>query len=1030
MENEQDPWAAYPIVGNANTQNTQQADDPWAAFPIVETTPQDEAAMLNVASGRTAEGRQIGGDMAGVPTGLDSGDVQAMHQPTAPTVADKPLPSYVNNDQFSENVRTVGNIIANPVGSAMDAMFPSFKESRDAVREKYKDRTSKIGIGPVGFEVGIGNADHSRLGDILGSGFNAARNAIQSPLVVGDIANGDNRADDYDRFVPQYKALKGDDIGEGIVTGGEFAAGMIGTYPLLSGALKNSGRVTKIVAGLLGESAAAGATVSSDAGTLVFGDNAALKGQIGERSVGEAMGYEGVAKAKLDIMADTLLTATVASPVIAGVVKAGGLANDLLLSRLIKRYSQAGKEDAAVRGILSDLANLTGEETDEQVQSIFNGILQKINDPKNKDLYDALTSKLTNEEWDSMSEPVRERLKTILMTEDEMGNMVPRTRDTMSAYEASLPAEKDRSVADSAAVDRARSIREGALRSGASNTQAKLSQPSSILRSELDYQFGEAGGREAAEEAAETVQRSANEQALGLDLQVALEKDAVDAISDNANKVLADDPVIGREMRDLGGDVDININRRRNQARNQIGQGIENAKIAQDEELGRLASQIDPETAIDYEKLDILTQREDFAPVLDELSPEVRRIIEDPKSTFADLFDTVPELTRTIDSKFGSGQDGMAHKLTELRDIINSPLGDAPSVQEFKNYYKNVWADNWRDDPLEQYSNLYKKSKGRADEAGNFPKDTKYKQGLEDTVTRGLSTPEYAAKIDKLIRSPESGVPANVVGDAYIGEALAPIQRAINEKGVFEPEDIGKVLSVLEENGPQIERVAPELYSRINEFATNLRNRNLDLAKARTQLEELTKNAEEAKKAIYNKELKPFFEDVGDGKVGVQGAGLNIFDTLFNDPKGANRLDKVIARIEASDNPVAKEGLQAAYLNSVKKRVFGSGQDSTGAAAVNKNFQRKEAQNDTNLRLFGDKVFKDKPGFTTMLGSVIEEASNAAGARTSTSMKQLTGKEIDEQSKGAFDMLVTFMFGPLSRTGSKVRSQYETKDRT
>lgn len=994
MEN-QDPWAQFPDAPTAPAQT-----DPWAQFPDIQS---ESVPLINAANNRTDDGR----DASGVPSGLSTSDVSPEGTPRGfapdpakdimqPGTEVAPVSNPLNKP-LSEHIRDVGDIITDPV----KIVAPGLAAQRDKDMKRV-----------MGHEFG----DNGIVGDALGGVFNTPRNLAETGLAVADTLSGGKTAESFNEAVPRYEPKPDSKLGQTVTIGTEMIGpggaanklfdGLELTQKAITKAPKIMNYLVRPVVDAVG--GVAGITPNTD-GLLVGEDG--YFGSVGDKAeLGDGSGQK-IVKQKIDLAADALVTGAPVAFTFGLGAKGVALSRDLIFSRFTNLFTKQGQDSEIARSVLTQLGKITPDMDDNQIIQEFEKVVQTINAPENKNLRDQLYGKITPEELAQLTPEQQAALDV--------------KRDTVSAFELG------QNPNDLSAVSNARSMREGAIRQGAPDVEASLARPVKAADDYNELLNKQAGGRDAADEAAAVVQQSGRDDAQRIQQSTDDTTAALEAEHKDLSKVVQDDP-FGQKVADLGTDVNVNVDKASKDLKTKIGGNLNQKFEADTKQLNDLSDSAAASGAkVDEEALNdagntVLSQN-----TLDPNDQKILQAFVDGESNdHGELFKMTPAITRRINELMNNGKSNQAGPLMRLRDVINNPIGDGEEVAKFRAFYKDQWAPNYKDGIGSDYANLYKdttrmnKETGIADVQKPFDKES----GTNRIVDKAVDDDAYVKQLYGLLDSPEAGHSADDVGSLIVARSMTDVQKTINRTGKFGPEDFDKVVATLEQNGTALSNVSPTQAKRINDLATKVRDRKIELSGLKKEVDDIVKQNNKAQERIFGKELRPFFKEGEFSGYDDVSNGYEAFDKLMTDTAqaknaaGKTKLDRVIDRVNASDNEVAKEGLQAAWSNSFRDKFFGVADDATGTSKVKTSFVAKEKVGKNELLVVGDKIFKDKPGVMTTMKALVEEADRVSKARSSTSHVVMDSRKIAQEGQGAFKLVTNFLFGPLSRTGSRVNS--------
>jgi hypothetical protein len=165
---------------------------------------------------------------------------------------------------------------------------------------------------------------------------------------------------------------------------------------------------------------------------------------------------------------------------------------------------------------------------------------------------------------------------------------------------------------------------------------------------------------------------------------------------------------------------------------------------------------------------------------------------------------------------------------------------------------------------------------------------------------------------------------------------------------------------------------------------------------------------------VYGDRLSNFF--TGDGKTKVD--GYKAFSDLFSQPENATKLNDVISRVNASNDPVAKEGMQAAFGKTLQDTLFkGTPDANTGKNVIN---TAQAVQNNQHLMSVADKVLADKPDLLEAVKNLADPAIQSQLGRSAQAAKGAQPGVSYKEVKSAQNRITGFILGPLSHLGTQI----------
>lgn len=937
---------------------SQENDDPFA--DLIPERPTTK--MSKDIQGNPVETYVLPGDPGAEP------DLSIPPQMQGPTEEEARKMATANrNREFSESLRGQVEAVANfdPVrDTPLRHVVPEWL-SRPAAGVIPGVQEQQPG-GSMGTDIVAGG---------IGGLYNFPSNVAETGMAVRDSLTGQNTAEEFREAAPRYVP---DSTSGSIATGlTEMGAGAGAAGALTKAALANvTAKGMQGLGMLLGTTAGGMSAASPGTEGLVLGEKS-LTGV----SPADKLGIDNeILKEKIDLVADGLLTAGAMNG--AANVATGGynLFKDLIGSRFIKHFSTAAQQDEAVAKVLSELANVTPDMPEEEIFKRMQAVVDKVGE--NKNLQQKIFGKLTDEE---MKQLTPEQIKIL----DSM-------RDTVT------------SLGDDAGA-RAKQLRAGATKIRNADTTPlteRLSEPARVSDDFLGTSVEQRGGAGGIKAAGEAVQEGAEKQAQAIEQKVFDKAADIDNVKADLTDVVQSDPTLGKKITDLA-DVDIDVYRQSREGKEAVRKELNSIKAAQDAKLGELSDAIPSDIDLDWKGIDDLIKSGDEATLKKYLGSKLTTLKE--AELGGDLVKLTPDLSKAVDAARRQEDWGTAEILIGLRDKINDPIGGSPELEAYRNYYKNTWAKNWRDGALEDFSDNYSKTTAR----GIRPVD-EVVEGKK-VVGKALSDPDYVQQLR------DAGVNDETISNALLGDALTTAQKQVNKGGKLTYDDLDGVINTLSNT----EGLAqfPDLQKRIGAFATKVRDRKIEIGKLDEEFNRLVKDADKAKDEIFSKKFAEFFQERGIGAKRAAGStNLDLsFDKLFSDPNNASKLDEVLNVIKNSDDPIVNQaGLEAAYLKSLHRASTGTTTDILGNAQAKTGFLKDEEAKRQFLN-YGEKIFADKPATFKVAKELIGENIDMANARRAMGDAP-ESPEIKKGVRGAMDMIITMVAGPLSRTGARARS--------
>lgn len=842
--------------------------------------------------------------------------------------------------------------------------------------------------------------------------------------------------------------------GTELVTGG--LGGLGAASKLLSSVktLSNS-RFLSGLTKLLGFEGGAATSISSDSDTVLVGQNALFKGLQedfpllqGVRPDADDTEAETILKNRMNILADAAMIAKPAEAVVKGATWVGRLGWSVAIAPFLKVGSRSAQEEAIANEILSNLANV-GAKSDEASVAAKARIVELIQN--NADVF--------------------------LKTDDALLNDINMSVDTVTALERAL---KDNNTAEARQlVAKARSMRSGALNSagGAPQTVDALGAPARALEETTTNIDTKLGGDAAIEQSRQGLVASGRADIKAADDLVADLDLRLKKAEGDMERLIKEDPTFGARIDQLSQASGINIYSGRNQASDQIVANVRKAFEVMDAEKDSLyraieGGQVDPQGLLSTlnnlrpGQLDAaagaLPANSQFGNLLaaarrgtvqeadaagnmvareetdDELLTRFTGWMEANGLDFGTLYrDIRPSVSQTAESLFKSASpeaQGAARTLRDfsnwidtraLDDVIAS--GDeevADAAIAAKDYYVRQYAPYWKDGVLKDVADLHRQTVGRTSQGmaaeGLQIRPIDFQIGTRQAVEGALTDTnrEYANQVVSLLSRPEGGANPALVTDFVLGDVLGDIGTKLRAGTPLSELDMTSVVSRLNEYGAVISQNFPEQAARIGQFIDNIRNAKGDIALIKTQVDEATRVAQQARDQIQNNELSAFFKGQGIENPN----GYAVFESILNGKQSEDVIAGLLQRADASGNPIIREGMQAAYARALQKRFLGATEELGGNRVFKVAPESAENAGTANFLAYGDQIFSNRPEIMSATRELLDMAGVVTRGKGAKSVASDSPTAARTEAIAATNKLVTTLVGTLSRTGARIRS--------
>lgn len=871
------------------------------------------------------------------------------------------------------------------------------------------------------------------------------------PGLLSRAASGISKVESGDSLGSEL-ALEGGQL----ILGGIF--GLKGADKLLSGIKPLSDiKTLRTFSKFLGFEVGASSSIDQDVSLIALGPNALFKNEIpilrGARPDADDAEYEKILKNRMNILAEGMM---LAKPAEVGLKTAAWLATgtwSLTVAPLINAFKRGSKEEAVVNEVLNQLA-IVGSRDDTA----------------------ALEAKK------AVADIIRENGDVIVKIGEDFGPDITMSLDTASALERGLKASGDGVVSDQLTA-RVRGLRSGAMNQGggAPELTTKLGEPvrqfENLTSRAEDFLGGEQGIESARRGLVESGQADvAAVRGVGDDIDLRLAE-----AETNLETLIRDDPTFGAQLDSLNQKSGVMVYSGPSQTMDEIVGNVRQAYESMTATKNNLYSQIQGGKVKPEGLLQVLNnmrpgqldaaagampansqfgdllnvarrqtvQEADAAGTMvarpetdEELLQRFSNWMDQNELDFGKLYTNIrPSVSQTAENLFSSSSPEGQAAARVLRDFTNYidsralddviASGDgavAEAALAAKEFYMRDYVRFWRDGALKDVSDLYGQTVGRTSadmaEQGLQVRPLDFQAGTRQTIESSLTDAnrEYAGQIVRLLDRPEAGQNAPLVTDFVIGRAVDSLDEAISVGGRLSDIDISRMVGELRSYRDLVAENFPEQAQRINQFVNNIGQSRNNIEVLRTQLDEARVIAKQAEDALYSGELSKFFKGVGIENPD----GYNVFASILSNNQSADTISQLVARAEATGDPLVLRGMQAAYARFVRDRFLGSTQEIGGNRAMKMGNLSQEDEGIRNVLEYGDQLFPDRPDFMESVRELLDVSGLVTRSKGAKAVATDSATASRMEALKSSNQMITMVFGVLNRVGARLRSASTT----
>jgi hypothetical protein len=402
------------------------------------------------------------------------------------------------------------------------------------------------------------------------------------------------------------------------------------------------------------------------------------------------------------------------------------------------------------------------------------------------------------------------------------------------------------------------------------------------------------------------------------------------------------------------------------------------------------------------------------------------------------LFNNVirPELSDLANSLYGKSDIQAGNAVRQVIRSIDEDMVDfvaktdpnlADAAIEGKRYYVEEFAPFWRDGRLEEFADLMDRT---------AVKPTNRGAGQIDIVT-GTIREGNAVRLKQfrdLLERPEAGANSGALADYMVYDTIGNMAASIRAASDISEVPIGELNNTLRQYSEALTAVFPEKGAELTSFIKRVEAAQGDLNQLKTIMEEAQAAVDSTKEAIQASELANFFRGFPDPRVSDEllrdmsttGNAFEAFKRIFTNSRDSYDLvDALMERIKLAPDgqrEILEAGMRTAYAKYFRSAVVGdlplpSGVLPTKAGAVTVGLDGRN-----QLYELGDRIFRDQTEVMEALRAVSEFASESTKSRNAIPIPGQSPTAFNQDVSRATNRIIYATSGPLSRTGTRIRS--------
>tara|TARA_B110000902_G_scaffold190001_1_gene215112 strand:+ start:3206 stop:6679 length:3474 start_codon:yes stop_codon:yes gene_type:complete len=409
-----------------------------------------------------------------------------------------------------------------------------------------------------------------------------------------------------------------------------------------------------------------------------------------------------------------------------------------------------------------------------------------------------------------------------------------------------------------------------------------------------------------------------------------------------------------------------------------------------------------------------------------------------------------PELSQIAQDAYGSRTASGVASGRNFRDIVsyidNDMLnyvirsGDADVADAAKaanDFYRGTYAPLFRDGTLQDYAELHSRTIGRTPEGskpriGEVSYRSETRNMLDSTIREG--SPAQIDQFKRLLSMSEAGANPEPIAEYMVADTIAQAYDSLRTSGGTDAQ-LGGYIGQLRQYSEALNEVFPERASELNSFIRGIEDArgNRDLLQQR--MEDAQANVQETLQRVQNGELKNFFTmELGD----VDNPLLKDLATtsnpqasfrklmLANDASSLGVMERIMQRVGQINDPerqkVVRDGIETAYLRLFRDQTLSTRTEIGGNRAVLPTRIERSADDMNALYQTGDVIYADTPEIMQAVRETSNLAAGLAKSRNAVPVSSMSATSFNQQAATATSRLIYLTVGPLSKTGTRIRS--------
>lgn len=416
---------------------------------------------------------------------------------------------------------------------------------------------------------------------------------------------------------------------------------------------------------------------------------------------------------------------------------------------------------------------------------------------------------------------------------------------------------------------------------------------------------------------------------------------------------------------------------------------------------------------------------EDFASLMEGAGLDFRRLYTNIR----------PQISNLADEAFAKGDREVAQRLVGLRSAIddqvdwvasNSDGEAAQAATTAMDFYRGTVVPLLRDDPLETVDQTVRQNTRRVTGPdGSITVEPRNPNRLLNTVEADVlrivqeGTGRDVAALQTLLQRQGSDITQEDMEAFLAADIFDQLYSQIRATGL-ENMNQQQISDLVQRYGVQLRGMGPDslLAGQLDTFADRIRTMQGGREQLVAELDLAQSSLNNVRDDAIARVINKFVPTISDDLIATENPAMRLRSFVTS----ADAADNINTLLTATNNnPVILEGLTAAYYESLRDRILGAAETTSGARVFNPSRIRAELNEATGLSGARNVLAQSDPRVGIITDSLLELAGSSAG-RNSRAFPAMSGTAELQQYQGAVNRLIYMTIGPLTRGGTQLRA--------